>query len=154
MSQKPKSLKAKVIVGYLLLFVIAALSVWFIYSEILKIATPGNNANADSQKVIRVSNAIASLYASETVGRNSILTGSRADLNEYTKLLDSIKLEIEAIKSEADKTQLPKLDTIQYLLQRKKNSINEIVKFRNDFDTKATFKRAEKKSVHYKRLIG
>jgi len=145
MSQKPKSLKAKVIVGYLLLFVIAALSVWFIYSEILKIATPSNNANADSQKVIRVSNAIASLYASETVGRNSILTGSKADLNEYTKLLDSIKLEIEAIKSEADKTQLPKLDTIQYLLQRKKNSINEIVKFRNDFDTKATFKRAEKK---------
>ncbi|WP_447636028.1 ATP-binding response regulator [Flavobacterium microcysteis] len=145
MSQKPKSLKAKVIVGYLLLFVIAALSVWFIYSEILKIATPSNNANADSQKVIRVSNAIASLYASETVGRNSILTGSKADLNEYTKLLDSIKLEIEAIKSEADKTQLPKLDTIQYLLQRKKNSINEIIKFRKDLDTKTTFKRAERK---------
>lgn len=145
MSQKPKSLKAKVIVGYLLLFVIAALSVWFIYSEILKIATPSNNANADSQKVIRVSNAIASLYASETVGRNSILTGYKADLNEYTKLLDSIKLEIEAIKSEADKTQLPKLDTIQYLLQRKKNSINEIIKFRRDYDTKATFERAEKK---------
>ncbi|MBU7569209.1 MAG: hypothetical protein KAF41_01015, partial [Flavobacterium sp.] len=100
MSQKPRSLKVKVIIGYLLLFVIAALSVWFIYSEILKIATPSNNANADSQKVIRVSNAIASLYASETVGRNSILTGSKADLNEYTKLLDSIKLEIEAIKSE------------------------------------------------------
>lgn len=145
MSQKPKSLKGKVIVGYLLLFVIAALSVWFIYSEILKIATPSNDANADNQKVIRVSNAIASLYASETVGRNSILTGSKADLNEYTKLLDSIKLEIEAIKSEADKTQLPKLDTIQYLLQRKKNSINEIIKFRRDLDTKVTFKRAERK---------
>ncbi|MEZ0006902.1 signal transduction histidine kinase/CheY-like chemotaxis protein [Flavobacterium sp. 28YEA47A] len=145
MSQKPKSLKVKVIVGYLLLFVIAALSVWFIYSEILKIATPSNDANADNQKVIRVSNAIASLYASETVGRNSILTGSKADLNEYTKLLDSIKLEIEAIKSEADKTQLPKLDTIQYLLQRKKNSINEIIKFRKDLDTKVTYRKAERK---------
>ncbi|TPD69977.1 ATP-binding protein [Flavobacterium microcysteis] len=145
MSQKPKSLKAKVIVGYLLLFVIAALSVWFIYSEILKIATPGDDANADSQKVIRVSNAIASLYASETVGRNSILTGSKADVNEYNKLLDSIKLEIEAIKSEADKTQLSKLDTIQYLLQKKKKSINEIIEFRNYVDTKATFKRAERK---------
>lgn len=145
MSQKPKSLKAKVIVGYLLLFVIAALSVWFIYSEILKIATPGDDANADSQKVIRVSNAIASLYASETVGRNSILTGSKADVNEYNKLLDSIKLEIEAIKSEADKTQLAKLDTIQYLLQKKKKSINEIIEFRNYVDTKATFKRAERK---------
>ncbi|OJX49625.1 MAG: hypothetical protein BGO88_15435 [Flavobacterium sp. 38-13] len=148
MSQKPRSLKVKVIIGYLLLFVIAALSVWFIYSEILKIATPSNNANADSQKVIRVSNAIASLYASETVGRNSILTGSKADLNEYTKLLDSIKLEIEAIKSEADKTQLPKLDTIQYLLQRKKNSINEIIEFRRYLDTRATYKRAERK-VYY-----
>ena len=148
MSQKPRSLKVKVIIGYLLLFVIATLSVWFIYSEILKIATPSNNANADSQKVIRVSNAIASLYASETVGRNSILTGSKADLNEYTKLLDSIKLEIEAIKSEADKTQLPKLDTIQYLLQRKKNSINEIIEFRRYLDTRATYKRAERK-VYY-----
>lgn len=145
MSQKPRSLKGKVIIGYVLLFAIAVLSVWFIYSEILKIATPNNDATADNQKIIQISNAIASLYASESAGRNSILTGSRADYNEYNKLLDSVKLEIEAIKSEADKTQLAKLDTIQYLLQKKKNSINEIIKFQNYVDERATFKRAVRK---------
>lgn len=145
MSQKPRSLKGKVIIGYLLLFVIAGLSIWFVYSEILKIATPNKDVTADNQKIIRVSNAIASLYASESAGRNSILTGSKADYNDYNRLLDSVKLEIEAIKAEADKTQLAKLDTIQYLLQKKKNSINEIIKFRNYIDKKATLKRADKK---------
>lgn len=150
MSQKPRSLKGKVIVGYLLLFVIAVLSIWFVYSEILKIATPNKDVTADNQKIIRISNAIASLYASESAGRNSILTGSRADYNEYNKLLDSVKSEIEAIKSEADKTQLAKLDTIQYLLQKKKNSINEIIKFQNYVDEKSTFKRAVRKIYNTK----
>lgn len=145
MSQKPRSLKGKVIIGYLLLFVIAGLSIWFVYSEILKIATPNKDVTADNQKIIRVSNAIANLYASESAGRNSILTGSKADYNDYNRLLDSVKLEIEAIKAEADKTQLAKLDTIQYLLQKKKNSINEIIKFRNYVDKRATLKRADKK---------
>lgn len=142
MSQKPRSLKGKVIVGYLLIFVIAVLSIWFVYVEILKIAIPNKDVNADNQKIIRIGNTIATLYASESVGRNSILTGSRADYNEYNKLLDSVKSEIEAIKAEADVSQLPKLDTIQGLLQKKKNSINEIIKFRNYFDEKATFNRA------------
>ena len=139
MSQKPRSLKGKVIVGYLLLFVIAVLSIWFVYAEILKIAIPNKDVNTDNQKIIRIGNTIATLYASESLGRNSILTGSKADYNEYNKLLDSVKSEIEAIKAEADVSQLPKLDTIQVLLQKKKNSINEIIKFRNYFDEKATF---------------
>lgn len=142
MSQKPRSLKGKVIVGYLLLFVIAVLSIWFVYAEILKIAIPNKDVNTDNQKIIRIGNTIATLYASESLGRNSILTGSKADYNEYNKLLDSVKSEIEAIKAEADVSQLPKLDTIQVLLQKKKNSINEIIKFRNYFDEKATFNRA------------
>lgn len=141
MSQKPRSLKGKVIVGYLLLFVIAVLSIWFVYTEILKIAIPNKDVTADNQKIIRVGNAIANLYALESVGRNSILTGLKADYNEYNKLLDSIKSEIEAIKLEADKSQLPKLDTIQVLLQKKKNNINELIKFQNYFDKKSTFRR-------------
>jgi len=144
MSQKPRSrsLKGKVIVGYLLLFVIAGFSIWFIYTEILKAAIPNKDVNTDNQQIIKISNAIANLYASEAVGRNSILTGSSSDYNEYNKLLDSVNSEIEAIKTDSDTIQLAKLDDIQGLLVKKKNSINEIIKFRNYYNKQTTFDRA------------
>ncbi|RRJ91046.1 hybrid sensor histidine kinase/response regulator [Flavobacterium macacae] len=144
MSQKPRSLKLKVIIGYLLLFAIAVLSVWFIYTEILKTAIPNKDATSDNQQIIQISNAIANLYASEAVGRNSILTGSSSDYAEYNRLLDSVNSEIENIKTISDTTQLSKLDTIQGLLQKKRNSINEIIKFRNFYNKESTFDRAVK----------
>ena len=144
MSQKPRSLKIKVVVGYLLLFAIAVLSVWFIYTEILKTAIPNKDVNSDNQQIIQISNAIANLYASEAVGRTSILTGSSADSAEYNRLLDSVNAEIEGIKDIRDATQLAKLDTIQGLLKKKRNSVNEIIQFRNFYNKESTFDRAVK----------
>lgn len=132
----------KVVIGYLLLFVVAGFSIWFIYTEILKAAIPNKDVNADNQQIIKISNAIANLYASEAVGRNSILTGSSADYAEYNKLLDSVNSEIEDIKVEGDTVQLAKLDDIQKLLKKKRNSINEIIKFRNFYNKQTTFDRA------------
>lgn len=142
MSQKTRSLKGKVIVGYLLLFIVAGFSIWFIYTEILKAAIPNKDGNADNQQIIKISNAIANLYASEAVGRNSILTGSATDIAEYSKLLDSVNSEIEAIKTEGDTIQLAKLNDIQGLLKRKRNSVSEIIKFRNFYNKETTFDRA------------
>lgn len=141
MSQ-PRSTKGKVIFGYLLLFAIAAVSVWFVYTEILRIALPEKEVNAENKKIIRISNAIANLYAAENVGRNSILTGSSRDYNEYNKILDSVNLQIEEIKKQSDPAQLGKLDTIQDLLKRKRRSIDEIIVFRRYYDEKNTFDRA------------
>lgn len=140
--RQPQATKGKVIFGYLLLFAIAAVSVWFVYTEILKIALPEKDVNAENKKILQISNAIANLYAAENVGRNSILTGAAKDYNEYNKILDSVNLQIDAIKKQSDAAQLGKLDTIQDLLKRKRNSINEIILFRNYYDEKNTFDRA------------
>lgn len=140
--RQPQSTKGKVIFGYLLLFAIATISVWFVYSEILKIAIPEKDAAAENKKILQISNAIAGLYAAENVGRNSILTGSSKDYDEYESILDSVNSQIEAIKKQSDPAQLGKLDTIQDLLQRKRNSINEIILFRNYYNEKNTFDRA------------
>ncbi|GEP50244.1 hybrid sensor histidine kinase/response regulator [Flavobacterium noncentrifugens] len=142
MSQKQSSTKGKVILGYLLIFAIAVVSVWFIYNEILKIAIPDKDVNSENKKIIQISNAIANLYASEAAGRNSILTGSSKDFKEYQKLLDSVNNQIEQIKTDSDPAQLGKLDTIQNLLKKKKNSINGIIQFRNFYNQQNTFDRA------------
>lgn len=142
MSQPPKAIKVKVVFGYLLLFLIAVLSVWFIYHEILRIANPSASNSDDNKKIIRISDAIAGLFAAEAVGRNSILTGSARDFATYNKMLDSISIQIGEIKKESEPEQLGKLDTIQSLLQRKKNSIREIISFRRKYNVENTFDRA------------
>jgi signal transduction histidine kinase/CheY-like chemotaxis protein len=141
MVQKSKSVKYKVVAGYLLLFAIAVVSVWFVYTEILKIAKPGQ-AEKDNGQVIRISNIIADLYASEALGRSSIATGSVKDYEAYNKLIDSINIEIEAVKNDVEEGRRAQFDSIKLLINRKKNSTAEIFKNRNDFAKSNTLGRA------------
>ncbi|MEL1244038.1 ATP-binding protein [Flavobacterium sp. DGU11] len=135
MVQKPKAVKYKVIAGYVLLFAIAVFSVWFLYSEIIRIAIPAQTGE-DNKNIIRISNTIADLYASEAIGRSSILTGSQKDFNRYKLLIDSINNDIEAIKANVEKSQIPKFDSIQMLLARKKQSITDISLYRKKYGQK------------------
>jgi signal transduction histidine kinase/DNA-binding NarL/FixJ family response regulator len=141
MSQKPKALKGKVVLGYLLLFVTSVVSVWFIYTEILKIAVPDQAITGDNRKIIKISDAIAGLYAAEAVGRNSILNKSAKDFAAYNKLIDSINSQIEQIKKDSDPDQLGKFDTIQTLLERKKKSIREIIVYQKKYNAENAFDR-------------
>ncbi|AWH86815.1 hybrid sensor histidine kinase/response regulator [Flavobacterium album] len=135
MVQKPRSVKYKVIAGYVLLFAIAVFSVWFLYSEIIRIAIPAQTGE-DNKNIIRISNTIADLYASEAIGRSSILTGSQKDYNRYKQLIDSINNDIEAIKANVEESQVPKFDSIQMLLARKKQSITDIGLYRKKYGQK------------------
>jgi len=141
MVQKPKAVKYKVIAGYLLLFATAVVSVWFVYTEILKIARPAQNAD-DNNKIIRISNTIAILYESEAIGRSSILTGSAKDLNFYNKLTDSINRELDTLKKNVEPAQAQKFDSIQLLLARKKTSVTEIIEYRKSYSADNTFTKA------------
>lgn len=140
MVQKAGSVKYKVIAGYLLLFTVAVFSVWLLYTQILKIAKTGETGE-DNKKIIRISNTIADLYASEALGRSSILTGAEKDYNAYTRLIDSINTEIGSIKADVDPTQVSKFDSIQLLLTRKKNSVTEIIRYRKSNPQEKAFRR-------------
>ncbi|MFL9845312.1 hybrid sensor histidine kinase/response regulator [Flavobacterium rhizosphaerae] len=144
MVQKPKAIKYKVIAGYLLLFITAVVSVLFIYTQILKIAIPSVN-NSENSKILRVSNTIARLYASEAVGRNAILTTSSENLERYNLLVDSIGKQIDSLKTDATSSQATKFDSIQLLLKRKKRSIAEIVSYRRQYEKKSRFEIAREK---------
>lgn len=152
MVQKPKAVKYKVIAGYVLLFAMAALSVWLVYTEILKLAGSGQSGK-ENQKIIQISTTIANLYASEAIGRNAILTESDADFKKYSGLIDNIHLEIDSIKNNVDKRQLPKLDSIQLLIDRKRNSIREIIAYHKEFPRRDTYSKAIEGIHHTKDSI-
>jgi signal transduction histidine kinase/CheY-like chemotaxis protein len=141
MVQQPKAVKYKVILGYLLLSAVAVALIWFVYTEILKIAQPSQRSD-DNAKIIRVSNTIASLYASEALGRSAILSGNPRELYRYNKLTDSISKALDVIRLDADTAQKPKFDRIEKLLRRKKSSINEIAKFHDKYGKENVFTNA------------
>ncbi|MGV3461322.1 MAG: hybrid sensor histidine kinase/response regulator [Flavobacterium sp.] len=140
MEQKPKAITYKVVLGYLLLFAIAVTSVWFVYTEILKIAAPSKEIT--DNKILRLSNTIADLYASEAAARKAMLTVAQDDYNAYTKLLDTINVEVTAIEQTAEDAQRPKFDSIKLLISRKRSSVTEIYKFRKDLAGKNVFSSA------------
>lgn len=133
MDKRAKSLQFKVVLGYIFLIVIAVISVWYIYSEILKIATPKETTSEENKKILKISNVVTNLYTSEAIGRAAMLTENKNTINEYYRILDSINAEIETIKEGADDNQLAKFDSIQMLLKKKRKSIREILNFRKKY---------------------
>jgi len=131
MVQKPKSIKYKVITGYLLLSAVAVISVWFVYNEIRHI-TANTRLSDENAKIIQVSNTIAALYSSEAIGRNAILTAEKKELEKYYTLTDSILNEIQKLKTTADVPLKKKLNRVKQLISRKRNSITEIYNFRQE----------------------
>ena len=140
MVHKPKSVKYKVVIGYILLFAMAVCAAWVIYTGIVKVALPAAN-NDDNKNIIRVSNTITSLYASEALARNSILTGSQNDFAHYSRLIDSIHIEIDSIKKDIELSQAPKLDSIQHLLDKKRKSVVELMAYRKKYGQANTYER-------------
>ncbi len=140
MVQKPKAVKYKVIIGYILLLGMAALSVWLVYTEILKMARPGQN-NSENQTIISISNAIADLYTSEALGRKAILSESDADYKKYNELINSIHYEIQDIKKGVEASQVSKFESIQLLLNRKRNSVKEIRAYHKEHNNRNTLTR-------------
>ncbi|MDV6168210.1 ATP-binding protein [Flavobacterium sp. DG1-102-2] len=139
MVHKPKAVKYKVIAGYVLLFAIAAFSVWLVYTEISRLAEPSQSSD-ENKKILNISKTIANLYASEAIGRNSILTGKPNDFKKYSNLIDSISVEVEHIKNSVDQDQAPKFDSIQLLINRKRISIINLIKYRKKYGTYNTYK--------------
>lgn len=129
MVQKPKSIKFKVIAGYLLLSAVAVFAVWFVYHEIRQI-TGTNRLSNENEQILRVSSTIASLYGSEAIGRSAILSAEKKELNRYYKVTDSILNDLQQLKSIADIPLKKKLNRVKTLVDRKRNSITEIYNFR------------------------
>jgi len=149
MVQKPKAVKYKVVAGYLLLFAAAVVSVWFFYNEILRIAIPAKSGE-DNSKIIKVSNVITDLYASEAVGRSAILTGSVDEYLLYNRMIDSITTKIDTIKNSVEERQVAKFDSIRMLLGRKKKSISDIFIYRKKYTAKDIGSSAKEKIYYTK----
>lgn len=152
MVQKPKSVTYKVISGYLLLFILAAGAVFFIYRQIITLSHP-HGADKENKKLLEAGNTIATLYSSEAAARQYMLSGLAPDSVRYRRAIDSVHRQIAALRADATPKIRTELDSVSLLLKRKDRSIRDILAYRSASAWENTFRKAAGKMYNVKDSI-
>src|SRR5690554_1608023 len=145
MSKKSKSIKIKVIIGYVLLSVVGTLSIWFLYNEILKSNKPKSEVFSRNQQLIDLSDALTKLYTAETTEGNTSFLFSNSNFSNYNQLIDSVIYKMESLKRHESRIQDTRLDSIVILLTQKKNHTAQIHKLNTQYTNESSFSTLRKK---------
>ncbi|MFW6103932.1 MAG: hybrid sensor histidine kinase/response regulator [Bacteroidota bacterium] len=123
------NIKFKLLVSYILLFVLTGVTLWLLYSVILGITLPEKGFEPSNKKLVYISSAITNLFEAESLGRTIIHSNERQKLSRYEKLMDSINTTIESLKYQFphDSAQIYHIDSIQTLLTRKKENMRKLL---------------------------
>lgn len=144
MSKKSKSVKAKVITGYILLFLIGMSSMAFLYNEILKANQPKEYVTIQNQLLIGLSDALATLYEAETSGRHFDLIASEKGFYHYNQMIDSAIHKMQHLKGFHSESHDIRLDSIAMLLAQKKESVAKIRVLNHQYNSEIGFENAKK----------
>lgn len=126
-----RSITFKVLAAYLLLAALAAVSVWFVYSQWESYTQLNQSNSSNNDKLFLVSEITTSLYETENISRRLIQTGNEGELELYRNELDSIRKDVRILKnSYSDSLMQSELDSISILLNRKTSNLEELFKLR------------------------
>lgn len=145
MNKKAKSIKTKVIIGYVLLSVVGAVSISFLYNEILKASKPKTEIFSRNQQLIDLSDALTKLYTAEATEGNTSFLSSNTNFSEYNRLIDSVIHKMQSLKKHESRIQDDRLDTISLLLTQKKNHITQIRTLNTQYTNESSFITLRKK---------
>lgn len=138
--------KTKVFLGYITLIVLAFLTVWIIYSEIL--TNPVQNADMTSanRKIMYINTILTNLYQSESLGRNYAQTGQTIHYREYQKLMDTISSQIETLSQmKPDPAQQMDTDSIKKLLKKKQQNLRKFLAIKQASSPASRYRQAIEK---------
>ncbi|MGM0932022.1 MAG: ATP-binding response regulator [Bacteroidota bacterium] len=128
MRNTKRSITFKVVAGYLLVAALAALSVWFVYTQVVAFTNLADSNTTNNEKLFLVSDITTELYETENISRRLIQTGKESDLELYQEHLATIQNNISLLKESYTDTQMKtELDSISALLSRKTNNLNELL---------------------------
>lgn len=144
MSTKSKSVKGKVITGYILLFIVGAVSIAFLYNQIVKTTRPKGEVSK-SRQLIDLSDALSMLYTAESAGQNSEFIISEKGFSQYNRMIDSVISRMNRIKVQRDSVYDPKLDSIAIYLEKKKTSVARIRVLNHQYNNETSLSNAKRK---------
>lgn len=132
MKNTKQSITFKVVIGYVLLAAVAAVAVWFIYSQVVKFSSLTRSGNLNNEQLVLVSEIATELYETESLGRRFIQTGDSTDLKRYSTQIADIQSSINDLRNiYADSVMKVELDSISTLLALKGENLEELLELRS-----------------------
>jgi len=140
------NVKLKVFLGYITLVILASLTVWIIYSEILTDQLQNADTTPANRKIMYINTILTNLYQSEALGRNYAQTGQMKQYRDYKKLMDTISFQIETLAQMThNPVQQMHTDSIKKLLARKQQNLRELTAIKRASSPAARFQQAIEK---------
>ena len=124
--QRPfKFTKLKLITGYILILLLGAIAIVFIYKQTIALTQKGNDEIVMQQKLFIISNTLTKLYEAENTGIAFSQTGTQKNFDTYMKLIEDIKDNMDTLKNlSISSEQNLRIDTINTLLGKRRNFIS------------------------------
>jgi signal transduction histidine kinase/CheY-like chemotaxis protein len=128
MNKKPKNkFTIKIIFSYLVLAFLAAVSGYFIYSEI-RTYTSSETAVENDTKLLKAGAFLTELYEAESLSKLALRTKTQKNFTAYRQKIDSVFLQIEGLKAlTQNENQKKLLDSVQALLHQKVANSSDIL---------------------------
>ena len=136
MKSTKQSITFKVLTGYILLSAIAVLTVWFVYNKIINLSEANTIGNENNKRLLLVSEAVTNLYVAEGISRNIIQNERAEDLSKFNAQLDTISFIVDSLKHTYSNDEIiPELDSINELLNLKKQNLIDLLALRKQNST-------------------
>lgn len=135
--------KSKIIVSYVLLFLLSLLGIIFIYKQITRLTVGEEGVSEANQKLFIIGNTITGLYEAESLSNVFLQTGSNTSFSEYIAIMDRVNINIDSLRNLTDQLQQQlRLDSISLLLEEKTGNLRALIAARkslssDEFYTKA-----------------
>lgn len=133
MENDRQSITFKVVIGYLLFAALAAVAVWFVYSQVRSYTEMAEAGISSNKKLYLVGDAATNLYEAESLSRQLIQSGSPKDLELYDEQIEDIQLTLNSLKDTyTDSFLKTEIDSINSLLSQKSANLKELVELRQE----------------------
>lgn len=126
--QRPfKFTKLKLITGYILILLLGAIAIVFIYKQTIALTQKGNDEIVMQQKLFIISNTLTKLYEAENTGIAFSQTGTQKNFDTYMKLIEDIKDNMDTLKNlSISSEQNLRIDTINTLLGKRIENLKDL----------------------------
>jgi len=126
--QRPfKFTKLKLITGYILILLLGAIAIIFIYKQSIALTQKGNDEIVMQQKLFIISNTLTKLYEAENTGIAFSQTGTQKNFDTYMKLIEAIKDNMDTLKNlSISSEQNLRIDTINTLLGKRIKNLKDL----------------------------
>lgn len=138
-----KQTKLKIIVSYILLFMLSIMAVVFIYKQITQLTVSEGGVSQANQKLFIIGNTITELYEAETLSNVFFQTGSNNSFQKYIDIMRQVGVNIDTLHHLTNQEeQALRLDSISILLKEKTKNLQALIKARQSLTSNEFYDKA------------